>query len=111
MYLLPVGTGTHCYLLFRYMNTESQGTAIQSGTAMSSKVYNSRIHVAFSKARCLHSDMSGKAIGNTYSARMQYFNVIHFCVFTNLFFPSVCCLSIIFLIKIKEIKSKSWPGG
>lgn len=55
--------------------------------------------------------MSGKAIGNTYSARMQYFKVMHFCVFADLFFPSVCCLSIRFLIKIKEVKRKSWPGG
>lgn len=35
---MPVGTGTHCYLLFRHMKTESQGSVMQSGTAMSRKV-------------------------------------------------------------------------
>lgn len=54
--------------------------------------------------------MSAKAIGNTYSARMQYFKVMHFCVFTDLFY---ICLLPVYEISDKDqgIKRKSWAGG
>lgn len=53
---------------------------------------------------------SAKAIGNTYSKRMQYFKVKHICVFTDLF--SICLLPVYEICDQDQgIKSKSWAGG